>query len=79
VPVVHWTLKHDLLFYAIFAFALIRPGLGLGLVFTWAIASSLVPAGHSGFGHGVYGMCPFVLFERRIEAWRQRLHQASRD
>jgi exopolysaccharide production protein ExoZ len=43
MPVVLWTLKQELLFYAVFSLVLVRPNLGLAVVFGWAILSPLVP------------------------------------
>lgn len=37
-PNVAWTLKHEILFYALFAVVLWRPRLGLGMLLAWAAA-----------------------------------------
>jgi peptidoglycan/LPS O-acetylase OafA/YrhL len=47
VPIVVWTLKHEILFYALYALVLWRPRLGLGLFAAWAAAC---------FYHGLGGM-----------------------
>lgn len=47
VPIVLWTLKQELLFYALFGLVFIRPVLGLTLVLAWATASPFVPSSDS--------------------------------
>lgn len=42
VPIVLWTLKQELLFYAIFSLCYLRPRLGLWIVLIWAAVSPLV-------------------------------------
>lgn len=42
-PVVLWTLKQELLFYAVFSLTFIHSTLGLVVVFGWSIASLFVP------------------------------------
>ena len=47
VPLVLWTLKQELLFYAIFGLVFFRSKLGLAIVCSWSIASPFIDAGNS--------------------------------
>ncbi len=47
VPIILWTLKQELLFYAIFGLAIIWPTAGMVVVLAWAVSSPFIPSGDS--------------------------------